>query len=126
MALKIQRAEYEGQLAQRRFEEVDPVNRLVAATLEQRWEHALQELQNLRQQYRQYQGKPRLSSEQQTQRDFWSAIAAACARQHRQGPKAHLRFALGYYTESAQPRISDPAFALARRRHRRPRGGAAT
>jgi hypothetical protein len=34
--LKIQRAEYEGQLAQRRFEEVDPANRLVAATLEQR------------------------------------------------------------------------------------------
>ena len=39
--LKIQRAEYEGRLAQRRFEEVDPANRLVAATLEQRWEHAL-------------------------------------------------------------------------------------
>jgi len=42
--LKIQRAEYEGQLAQRRFEEVDPANRLVAATLEQRWEQALREL----------------------------------------------------------------------------------
>jgi DNA invertase Pin-like site-specific DNA recombinase len=67
--LKIQRAEYEGQLAQRRFEEVDPANRLVAATLEQRWEHALQELEGLRQQYRQYQEKqtPPLSPEQQTQ-----------------------------------------------------------
>lgn len=67
--LKIQRAEYEGQLAQRRFEEVDPANRLVAATLEQRWEHALQELANLRLQYRQYQEKqtPPLSAQQQTQ-----------------------------------------------------------
>lgn len=67
--LKIQRAEYEGQLAQRRFEEVDPANRLVAATLEQRWEHALQELEGLRQQYRQYQEKqtPPLSPEQQAQ-----------------------------------------------------------
>ncbi|MGO8930009.1 MAG: zinc ribbon domain-containing protein [Limisphaerales bacterium] len=67
--LKIQRAEYEGQLAQRRFEEVDPANRLVAATLEQRWEHALRELEGLRQQYRQYQEKqtPPLSPEQQTQ-----------------------------------------------------------
>jgi DNA invertase Pin-like site-specific DNA recombinase len=67
--LKLQRAEYEGQLAQRRFEEVDPANRLVAATLEQRWEHALRELEGLRQQYRQYQEKqtPPLSSEQQTQ-----------------------------------------------------------
>jgi DNA invertase Pin-like site-specific DNA recombinase len=67
--LKIQRAEYEGQLAQRRFEEVDPANRLVAATLEQRWEHALQELEGLRQQHRQYQEKqtPPWSPEQQTQ-----------------------------------------------------------
>jgi DNA invertase Pin-like site-specific DNA recombinase len=67
--LKIQRAEYEGQLAQRRFEEVDPANRLVAATLEQRWEHALRELETLRQQYQQYQDKqmPPLSPEQQTQ-----------------------------------------------------------
>jgi hypothetical protein len=67
--LKIQRAEYEGQLAQRRFEEVDPANRLVAATLEQRWEHALRELEGLRQQYRQYQEKqtPPLSPKQQTQ-----------------------------------------------------------
>jgi hypothetical protein len=67
--LKIQRAEYEGQLAQRRFEEVDPANRLVAATLEQRWEHALRGLEGLRQQYRQYQEKqtPPLSREQQAQ-----------------------------------------------------------
>jgi DNA invertase Pin-like site-specific DNA recombinase len=67
--LKIQRAEYEGQLAQRRFEEVDPANRLVAATLEQRWEHALRELETLRQQYQQYREKqtPALSPEQQTQ-----------------------------------------------------------
>ena len=67
--LKIQRAEYEGQLAQRRFEEVDPANRLVAATLEQRWEHALRELETLRQQYQHYQEQqtPPWSPDQQTQ-----------------------------------------------------------
>jgi len=67
--LKLQRAEYEGQLAQRRFEEVDPANRLVAATLEQRWEHALREVEGLRQQYQQYLEKQALplSPEQQTQ-----------------------------------------------------------
>ncbi len=32
--MRIQRAEYEAQLAQRRYEEVEPSNRLVAATLE--------------------------------------------------------------------------------------------
>ena len=56
-------------MAQRRFEEVDPANRLVAATLEQRWEHALRELETLRQQYQHYQEKqtPPLSPDQQTQ-----------------------------------------------------------
>ena len=36
-----QRASYESDLARRRYEEVDPSNRLVAAELEQRWESAL-------------------------------------------------------------------------------------
>jgi DNA invertase Pin-like site-specific DNA recombinase len=48
--LRLQRAEYESDLAQRRYEEVDPANRLVAATLEQRWNDALMELQDVRDQ----------------------------------------------------------------------------
>jgi DNA invertase Pin-like site-specific DNA recombinase len=43
--MRIERAEYEAQLAQRRYEEVDPANRLVAATLECRWNDALNQLQ---------------------------------------------------------------------------------
>jgi len=43
--MRLERLEYQAQLAQRRYEEVDPSNRLVAATLEQRWNTALQELQ---------------------------------------------------------------------------------
>jgi hypothetical protein len=38
----IQRATYEASLARRRYEEVDPSNRLVAAELETRWEMLLQ------------------------------------------------------------------------------------
>jgi len=45
--MRVQRAEYEAQLAQRRYEEVDPAHRLVAATLEQRWNEALAQLQEL-------------------------------------------------------------------------------
>ena len=41
---------YEAELAQRRYEQVDPSNRLVAATLEQRWNDALIELQDVRDQ----------------------------------------------------------------------------
>ena len=43
--LTLARAEYEAHIAERRFEEVDPTNRLVAATLEKRWEQALLKVQ---------------------------------------------------------------------------------
>jgi DNA invertase Pin-like site-specific DNA recombinase len=39
--VRIERAEYECALAERRYEEVDPSNRLVAASLERRWNEAL-------------------------------------------------------------------------------------
>lgn len=47
--MRLERADYEAQLAQRRYEEVDPANRLVAASLEQRWNEALLQLEQLRQ-----------------------------------------------------------------------------
>ena len=65
----IERLEYQAQLAQRRYEEVDPANRLVAATLERRWNEALQKLkaaQDERQQSRQQQGL-QLTEQQKTQ-----------------------------------------------------------
>jgi DNA invertase Pin-like site-specific DNA recombinase len=46
--MRIERAEYEASLAQRRYEEVDPSNRLVAATLENRWNEALLQLQQVK------------------------------------------------------------------------------
>jgi DNA invertase Pin-like site-specific DNA recombinase len=39
--MRIERAEYECALAERRYQEVDPSNRLVAASLERRWNDAL-------------------------------------------------------------------------------------
>jgi hypothetical protein len=49
--LKMERAEYESQLAPRRYEEVDPANRLVAATLEPRWNTALAQVDAVKQAY---------------------------------------------------------------------------
>ena len=46
-----QALEYEAQLAQRRYEEVDPSNRLVASTLERRWNDGLLGLEDARKQY---------------------------------------------------------------------------
>lgn len=45
--LRIERARYEVDLAERRYEAVDPGNRLIAATLEQRWNDAMQRLHDL-------------------------------------------------------------------------------
>jgi hypothetical protein len=41
--MQVQRAEYEVEIARRRYEAIDPANRLVAAELEARWEEALRE-----------------------------------------------------------------------------------
>jgi hypothetical protein len=46
--MRIERARYEVDLAERRYEAVDPANRLIAATLEQRWNDAMQRLQEPR------------------------------------------------------------------------------
>jgi len=55
--MRLERAEYEAQLAQRRYEEVDPSNRLVAATLERGWEEALEKLEGLKIQFADFQRK---------------------------------------------------------------------
>lgn len=55
--MQIERADYEAQLAQRRYEEVDPLNRLVAATLEKRWNEALVVLEEAHTQYAEYKKK---------------------------------------------------------------------
>jgi DNA invertase Pin-like site-specific DNA recombinase len=48
LQLSLQKAEYEAELARRRFDKVDPDNRLVAQELERRWNAALQEASELR------------------------------------------------------------------------------
>jgi hypothetical protein len=45
--MRIERARYDVNLAERRYEAVDPDNRLIAATLEKRWNEATQRLQDL-------------------------------------------------------------------------------
>jgi DNA invertase Pin-like site-specific DNA recombinase len=46
-----QRARYDVELAERRYQAVDPTNRLVAATLENRWEQALDQERRLQEEY---------------------------------------------------------------------------
>jgi DNA invertase Pin-like site-specific DNA recombinase len=53
--MRLERAEYEAALAERRYQEVDPSQRLVAATLERRWNEALLHLEDLKKQAVEFQ-----------------------------------------------------------------------
>jgi hypothetical protein len=53
--MRLERAEYEVALAERRYQEVDPANRLVAGTLERRWNDALLHLDELNKEAAEYQ-----------------------------------------------------------------------
>lgn len=59
--MKIQRAEYESQLAQKRYEQVDPFNRLVASTLEKNWNDKLVNLEEIKKEFSEYQNSNLLS-----------------------------------------------------------------
>ena len=93
--LKIERAEYEAQLAQRRYEEVDPSNRLVAATLERRWNEALVNLEAIRQAYQAHQHKQALgiSPNVKPKSSPWARTCLAFGDQRPPNPKT----AKGFY-----------------------------
>lgn len=55
--MRLERAQYDTALAERRYEEADPSNRLVAATLEKRWNEKLEELGGLQKQYQEIEDK---------------------------------------------------------------------
>jgi DNA invertase Pin-like site-specific DNA recombinase len=65
--LRLEDAHYAVQLAQRRYEQVDPNNRRVARTLEQAWEARLQDLEQLEADFAQHQSQAPLSLDE-TQR----------------------------------------------------------
>jgi DNA invertase Pin-like site-specific DNA recombinase len=50
---ELQRLQYQADLARRRYEKVDPANRLVASELERRWEESLRTLQDAEKQFQQ-------------------------------------------------------------------------
>ncbi len=52
---RLERARYDADLAHRRYQHVDPDNRLVAAQLEREWEDALQQLSSLEKQFSLFQ-----------------------------------------------------------------------
>jgi DNA invertase Pin-like site-specific DNA recombinase len=56
---RIERARYEADLAERRYEAVDPHNRLIASTLEQRWNRAAQRVLELEAEFANFERQTR-------------------------------------------------------------------
>jgi len=64
--MRLERAEYEAALAERRYQEVDPSQRLVAATLERRWNDAMLGVEELKKQHAAFeQQKARVATPEQ-------------------------------------------------------------
>jgi DNA invertase Pin-like site-specific DNA recombinase len=63
---QLQRVRYEVDLAERRYQAVDPANRLVASSLEQRWEEGLKKERQLQEDYDRFlrESPPRLSAQE--------------------------------------------------------------
>jgi hypothetical protein len=70
--MRIERADYEASLAQRRYEEVDPSNRLVAATLEHRWNDALIKLEEIKKEYSQQESKKQITATEEQKKELMS------------------------------------------------------
>ena len=67
--MRVERAEYEADLAERRYREADPGNRLVTSTVERWWNEALLRVEDLKRQYTQVQHRTArvVTAEQKTQ-----------------------------------------------------------
>ena len=71
----VERAQYEAELARRRFMKVDPDNRLVADTLEAEWNNKLRSLAEAQEQYEQQAQKQRKLIDSQTKQQLLSLAA---------------------------------------------------
>lgn len=77
--IRLERARYEAERAERQFDAVEPENRLVARTLERRWNEKLQQLAELEEAYAQAEQMHRLQlSQQQRQQILQLAIIHSC------------------------------------------------
>jgi DNA invertase Pin-like site-specific DNA recombinase len=70
--MKLERAAYEADLAQRRYENVDPANRLVAATLERQWNNALARVEEIKKEFEAHRASRRVALTDERKNDILS------------------------------------------------------
>ena len=115
--LRLERARYQVQLAQRQYDAVDPDNRLVARELEKRWNDALVSLEELERDYAMAQRTdlaPPSETDQQAVRNLatnlpalWSAPTTTAADR-----KRLLRLVVQGVTLTADPKTRSAAFSV--------------
>jgi hypothetical protein len=115
--LRLERARYQGQLAQRQYDAVDPDNRLVARELEKRWNDALVSLEELERDYAVAQRTdlaPLAEADQQAVRNLatdlpalWSAPTTTAADR-----KRLLRLVVQEVTLTVDPNTRSAAFTV--------------
>ncbi len=108
---RLERARYDADLARRRFQRVDPDNRLVAAQLEQEWEDALQQQSRLEKQFIHFQTQqaPPLS---ETDRQTILALAADLpARWQKAAPADRKRLLRCLIQDVTLDAVSRPGFS---------------
>ncbi len=87
--LRLEGAHYAARLAQRRYEQIDPENRLVARSLERQWEVALREVERLEAEFARQQSRSLLTIDAAQRRQLanlvqdlpkvWHAETTSCA-----------------------------------------------
>jgi hypothetical protein len=98
--MRIERARYEVDLAERRYEAVDPANRLIAATLERRWNKATQRLHDVEAELSAFEQK--CSATMRWPRRMSAAMAAGYC-----GEDSIDAFRMRVGVEYPQPRVKD-------------------
>jgi DNA invertase Pin-like site-specific DNA recombinase len=120
--MRVERVEYEAQLAQKRYEEVDPSNRLVAATLERRWNEALLRLEEVNKQQAENAGRDH--GTEGTGSRSGKRLPSVVEGVHNQATGSETDAAVadqGHHGgEDSGPKAGHPAHSLARRSVRRP------
>jgi len=66
----IEQAQYKAERIERQYNKVEPENRLVAATLEQRWQKKLEKVKNLQQQYNELESQRQQLTDKQREQLF--------------------------------------------------------
>ena len=112
VALEREQAQYQVELAARRYEEVDPHNRLVALELERRWEQALSHLAEVQKRLDAVRNRPATALEPDGEQLLSLARDLATVWNAPQADPSLKQRLVSLLLEEDRPALVDPTFLL--------------